>query len=173
MKIEGIIPGERIADSIFIIRGRKVMLDRALARLYGVKTQVLNQAVRRNIERFPADFMFQLTENELKNWMSQFVISNRERMGIRKLPFAFTEQGVAMLSSVLRSPRAIMVNVQIIRTFTKLRELLAENSHLRLKVEDMERRYDGQFKIVFEAMRQLLDDDASPNEEIGFKSGAS
>ena len=183
MEQAGIVPSERIAEKIHVIRGRKVMLDRDLADLYGVPTKILNRAVRRNIVRFPADFMFQLTSEEMKNWKSQIVISNfgedwpnlKSQIGtsswggMRKLPLAFTEQGVAMLSGVLNSPRAIAVNIQIIRTFTKLRELLAENGHLRLKIEAMERNYDKQFKIVFDAIRQLLTEPPVPNEEIGFK----
>ncbi len=170
MKNETIIPSERIADRIFLIRGKKVMLDRDLGRLYGVQTKALKQAVKRNLERFPEDFMFELSRDELENLRSQFVTSSGGWGGMRWLPYAFTEQGVAMLSSVLNSPRAIMVNIQIIRTFTKLRELLAENDHLRLKIEEMEKKYDEQFKIVFEAMRRLLDDEAGPETEIGFNS---
>jgi len=114
--------------------------------------------------------MFRLTGDELKNWKSQFVTSNSEKMGLRKLPLVFTEQGVAMLSSVLNSPRAIMVNIQIIRTFTKLRELLAQDGRLRLKLEAMELRYDKQFKVVFDAIRQLLSEPPSSTDEIGFKA---
>lgn len=192
MPQDTLIPGERIADRIHIIRGRKVMLDRDLAELYGVPTKVLNQAVRRNIERFPEDFMFKLSQDEAENLRSQFVTSSSEKDGddpsgqgepknlisqtvisswggLRQPPSAFTEQGVAMLSSVLRSPRAIMVNIQIIRTFTRLRELLAENEQLRLKLEAMERRYDASFKIVFDAIRQLLADPPSTTD-IGFKA---
>ncbi len=113
-----------IAEKIFLIRDQKVMIDRDLAELYGVETRILNQAVRRNIKRFPEDFMFQLTSEEMQNWISQIVISNREKMGFRKPPLAFTEQGVAMLSSVLKSDRAIIVNIKIIRVFTKLRTIL-------------------------------------------------
>lgn len=188
MPQDALISAERIADKIHIIRGRKVMLDRDLAALYGVPTKVLNQAVKRNTDRFPEDFMFQLTAAEYEDWISQTVISNPEmsqdkpenlksqfvtsnggRGGVRKLPSVFTEQGVAMLSSVLRSPRAIMVNIQIIRTFTKLRELLAENGQLRLKLEAMEMRYDASFKIVFDAIRRLIADPAPPDEGIGFR----
>ena len=126
-----IIPDSRIASRIFFIRGKKVMLDRDLAELYGVETRTLNQAVRRNPERFPSAFMFQLNVRELEIWISQIVISKSKNMGLRKRPLAFTEQGVAMLSSVLNSPRAIQVNIQIIRTFTKLRELIGSNRGLR------------------------------------------
>ncbi|MCE9586193.1 ORF6N domain-containing protein [Candidatus Uhrbacteria bacterium] len=164
-----VIPVERIESRIFLIRGQKVMLDRDLAELYGVKTQVLNQAVKRNSKRFPEDFMFQLTLNEAEYLISQIVISNIGRGGVRKPPLAFTEQGVAMLSSVLKSDRAILVNIQIIRTFTKLREMISENDHLRRKLEIIEKQYDEQFKIVFDVLRRLLDDEESTQPEIGFK----
>lgn len=164
-----IIPLERIESRIYVIRGKKVMLDRDLAGLYGVETKVLNQAVRRNLERFPEDFMFNLSEVELRNWKSQFVTSNREKMGMRYLPLVFTEQGVAMLSSVLKSQRAILVNIQIIRTFTRLREMISENDQLHRKLEIMEKQYDEQFKIVFDALRRLLEDEESPKPEIGFR----
>ncbi len=166
-----LVPVERIESKIFLIRGKKVMLDRDLAILYEVETRVLNQAVRRNIERFPEDFMFQLTKEEMKNWTSQIVITNKEKMGLRRRPYAFTEPGVAMLSSVLNSKRAIQVNIQIIRTFIKLRQLLLTHVELKRKIEAMERKYDQQFKVVFEAIRKLLE---SPVEEkrriIGFQS---
>ena len=124
------ITDDIIKSKIYSIRGQKVMLDRDLAILYGVETRMLNQTVKRNLKRFPVDFMFVLTPDEMKDWKSQFVISNKEKMGLRKPPLAFTEQGVAMLSSVLNSHRAIMVNIQIIRIFTRLRELLFENRDL-------------------------------------------
>src|ERR1700677_3832688 len=119
---------EAIISKIYVVRGKRIMLDRDLAQLYGVETRVLNQAVRRNERRFPDDFMFQLTRAEIENWMSQIVISNKERMGIRKLPLAFTEQGVVQLSSVLNSDTAIEVNIRIIRVFTRMRELLLRMS---------------------------------------------
>ena len=124
------IPNERIIKGIFLIRGVKVMIDRDLANLYGVETRSLNQAVRRNADRFPADFMFQLNQQETNIWKSQIVMSTAEKKGLRKKPLVFTEQGVAMLSSVLNSKRAIMVNIQIIRTFTQLRELLSTHKDL-------------------------------------------
>jgi hypothetical protein len=164
-----IVPFERVERRIYFIRGQKVMLDRDLAELYGVETKVLNQAVRRNNERFPMDFMFVLSEVELKNWRSQFVTSNREKMGLRYAPMVFTEHGIAMLSSVLKSERAILVNIQIIRTFTKLREMILENDQLRAKLEFLEKQYDEQFRIVFDALRRLLDDEESPKTEIGFR----
>lgn len=146
------------------------MFDRDLAELYGVRTMVLNQAVRRNISRFPEDFMFQLSDQEFRNWISQFVISNSDRMGLRKAPLVFTELGVAMLSGILKSDRAIAVHIQIIRTFHKLREMLAENDYLRRRIEAMELQYDQNFKVVFDAIRGLLDEKDMPKEEIGFKS---
>ncbi|MBI4138677.1 ORF6N domain-containing protein [Candidatus Uhrbacteria bacterium] len=163
-----LVPYERIESKIYLIRGQKVMLDRDLAVLYGVTTGALNQAVRRNLNRFPSDFMFKLTSTELKILISQTVISNEGRGGVRKEPLVFTEQGIAMLSSVLKSERAILVNIQIIRTFTKLREMIAQNADLRLKLEALEMRYDQQFKIVFDAIRLLLAEDETPPTEIGF-----
>jgi hypothetical protein len=164
-----LIPSEKIVSKIYIIRNKKVMLDRDLAELYGVKTMVLNQAVKRNIKRFPADFMFQLDKNEMEIWKSQIVISKSEKMGLRKLPLVFTEQGVAMLSSVLNSDRAINVNIQIIRTFTKIRELLSTNEALQRKMMDMERKYDGKIKEIFDTLGLLLEDKIKPKKEIGFK----
>lgn len=162
-----IIPSERIISKIYIIRNKKVMLDRDIAELYGVKTFVLNQAVKRNIKRFPPDFMFQLDKIEFGNLISQFVISRWG--GVRKLPFAFTEQGVAMLSSVLNSERAIEVNIQIIRTFTKLRELLATNEELHRKIMQMEERYDKKLKEIFSVLQLLVKEDKKPKIKIGFK----
>jgi len=157
------------------------MFDRDLAKLYGVKTMVLNQAVRRNISRFPEDFMFQLTKEEVKVWKSQIVISKSLRSQFvilekgrgrysKYLPYVFTEQGVAMLSSVLKSKQAIRVNIQIIRTFTKIREMIISNKALREKIEAMERKCDGHFKIVFEAIKQLIEKDKiEPTKIIGFR----
>jgi hypothetical protein len=162
------IPVEHLAEKIYLIRGMKVMLDRDLAGLYQVETRALKQAVRRNIERFPPDFMFELTAEELKNWRSQFVTSNGEKMGLRHLPMAFTEQGVAMLSSVLRSQRAIQVNIQIMRAFTRLRQMLAGYDELRNKIEEMEEKYDQSFQVVFEAIKRLLEVEAQPKRRIGF-----
>jgi len=164
---ELIIPSERIVSKIFIIRNRKVMLDRDLAELYGVKTGILNQAVKRNIKRFPPDFMFKLDRGEFENLKSQIVITRWG--GVRREPFAFTEQGVAMLSSVLNSDRAIKVNVQIIRTFAKLRELLATNEALQRRIMQMEQRYDKKLKEVFGILQLLLTEKDKPSEEFGFK----
>ncbi|OGX12644.1 MAG: DNA-binding protein [Omnitrophica bacterium RIFOXYB12_FULL_50_7] len=151
-----IIPNEKIEKSIFLIRGQKVMLDRDLAALYSVTTGALNQAVKRNLERFPPDFMFQLTPAEKENWISQTVISNREKMGIRRTPFAFTENGVAMLSSVLRSRKSVLVNIEIMRAFTRLREMIRSHKAIWKKIEEMEKKYDSHFKIVFDTLRQML-----------------
>lgn len=148
-----------VEEKIFLIRGKRVMLDRDLAKLYRVPTKVLNQAVKRNSSRFPEDFMFQLNEKEMENWKSQFVTSNSERMGIRKRPSAFTEQGVAMLSSVLSSERAIQVNIAIMRTFVKIKEMLSTNKELTHKLEALERKYekhDGEIQAIFRAIRELM-----------------
>jgi hypothetical protein len=165
----GLIPLERIENRILVLRGKKVMLDRDLAELYGVETKVFKQSVKRNLKRFPDDFMFELSLNEAQNLRSQFVTSSSGWGGSRYSPSAFTEQGVAMLSSILKSERAIMVNIQIIRTFTKLREMILENDQLRRKLEVMEKQYDEQFKMVFDALRRLLEDDGAPKPEIGFR----
>ena len=162
------IPVETITSKIYLIRGHKVMLDRDLAELYGVQTKVLKQAVRRNINRFPFDFMFELTKEELEDWRSQFVTSKSDKMGLRYTPMAFTEQGVAMLSSVLNSDRAIQVNIQIMRTFTRLRDMLTTHKDLKRKIEAMEEKYDENFQIVFEAIKQLFDDEAKPIRKIGY-----
>lgn len=149
-----IISQEAIQTKIFILRGKKIILDRDLAFLYGVPTKVFNQSVKRNIQRFPEDFMFQLNDVEFKNLRSQIVTSNWG--GQRYLPYAFTEQGIAMLSGVLNSERAIQVNIQIMRTFIKMREMLLNYKGLKEKIENMEKKYNRQFKVVFEAIRQLL-----------------
>jgi hypothetical protein len=163
-----LVPIELIASKIYLIRGIKVMLDRDLAELYGVETKVLKQAVRRNIDRFPVDFMFEMTEMEFEDWRSQFVTSKSDKMGLRYKPMAFTEQGVAMLSSVLRSKRAIHVNIQIMRAFTQLRKMLSTHKDLKRKFESMEKKYDEQFQIVFEAIKQLLTEEEKPKKRIGY-----
>ncbi len=166
-----IIPEERIINKIYLIRGKKVMFDRDLAELYGVETRILNRAVRRNIDRFPADFMFQLNKQELEIWKSQIGISNREKMGLRKTPLVFTEQGVAMLSAVLRSKRAVGVSIAIVRTFVKLREIIATNKQLQIKIEKMENAYSENFKVIFMAIKKLMvTSEEEPVQEIGFKS---
>lgn len=161
---------ERISESILWLRGQKVMLSHDLAILYGVETKVLMQAVRRNAERFPEDFVFQLEKQEVVNLKSQFVTSSWG--GARRaLPYAFTEQGVAMLSSVLRSPRAIQVNIEIMRAFVKLRRLLATNAELARKLTALESKYDAQFKVVFDAIRELMKPpEPGSKRPIGFTS---
>jgi hypothetical protein len=153
---------------ILLVRGERVMLDADLAELYGVETKVLVQAVKRNAARFPSDFMFQLTSDELRNLRSQTVTSSSAHGGRRYAPYAFTEQGVAMLSSVLHSPRAIAVNIEIMRTFVKLRELLATHTDLARKLATLEKKYDSQFRLVFDAIRELMTPPAKPKRRIGF-----
>jgi hypothetical protein len=150
-----IIASERIERSILLLRGRRVLLDVELAALYGVETRVLNQAVKRNRDRFPADFMFQLTQPEARLLRSQIVIL-KQGQNLKYRPYAFTEQGVAMLSSVLHSPRAIRVNIEIMRAFVRLRQMLNSHAELAPKLNDLERRDDSQFKVVFDAIRQLM-----------------
>jgi len=157
----------KISRNILFIRGEKVILDFALAELYKVETKVLKQSVKRNIKRFPSDFMFELNDKEFANLRSQFVTSSWG--GLRYKPFAFTEQGVAMHSSVLKSDRAIEVNIGIMRTFVQLRKLIETNKDLSLKIDAIESRYDEQFKIVFDAIRQLMSEDIKPKKKIGFK----
>jgi phage regulator Rha-like protein len=162
-----IIPQEIIQNKIFLIRGKKVMLDKDLAELYGVKTEQLTRQVRRNIDRFPEDFLLQLTHEEFTNLISHFGRSSWG--GTRKFPFAFTEHGSLMLSSVLKSKQAIRVNIQIMRTFTKLREMLNSHKELRRKIEDMEKKYDYQFGVVFDAIKQLLEPPGKHKNPIGFR----
>ena len=165
----GLVPRERIERSILFLRGKKVMLDRDLAKLYGVQAKALVQAVKRNPDRFPKDFMFRLSWKEAQNSRSQFV-TLKQGHNIKYLPYAFTEQGVAMLSSVLRSKTAIRVNIQIMRVFSKIRHLLDTHTKLKKKIEEMEQKYDGQFKIVFDALRELLTPPApKPKGPIGFQ----
>ena len=165
------IVASKISQKIYFLRGHRVMLSTDLARLYGVEVRALIQAVQRNIERFPADFLFQLTADEHKNLKSQFVISSWG--GARTAPYAFTEQGVAMLSSVLRGPRAVQVNIAIMRTFVRLREMLATNQKLRRKIEDMEKRYDAKLQIVFATIESMLEDEDLPKHGIGFHAPAT
>ena len=173
-----IIPSERIVNKIFLIRNVKVMLDRDLAELYGVETKRLKERVKRNIKRFPDDFMFELTKVEFESLRSQ--IATSKRGGTRYMPMAFTEQGVAMLSTVLNSGRAIQINIQIMRAFTQLRKALSSHEELKRKIEDIEKKYDKkfriideQFKIVFEAfedIKQLFAKEQKSKKEIGFKN---
>jgi len=166
-----IIPSERIVNKIYIVRNRKVMLDKDLAEIYGVPTKVLNQAVKRNIKRFPGDFMFRVDKKEFEILKSQIVTSSWG--GTRNMPYAFTEQGVAMLASVLNSSRAIAVNIQIIRTFVKMRELMAANVALQRKIASLERKYglhDAKIKKVFDILNLLLlEEKDNSKQEIGFK----
>lgn len=163
-----VVVEERIERKIYLIRGQKVMLDRDLAALYEVETKALKQAVHRNIERFPEDFMFVLNKEELANWRSQFVTSNADKMGLRHLPMAFTEQGVSMLSSVLRSKRAIDVNIAIMRTFVKLRKMLESHEKLAKKLAEMEGKYDERFRMVFEVLNELMAAPEPQEKKIGF-----
>ena len=170
-KVAGLIPIERIQNFIFLVRGEKVMLDTDLAELYGVETRLLIQAVKRNADRFPDDFTFQLTPQEVANLRSQIVISSSAHGGRRYLPYAFAEQGVAMLSSVLRSGRAVQVNVAIMRAFVSLRRLLATNETLSRKFAELERKLEGHdeaIKTLFDAIRELMLPPAKPKREIGF-----
>jgi len=165
-----LIPVEMIERKIYLIRGHKVMLDSDLAELYGVETFNLNKAVKRNIDRFPSDFMFQLTIEEAETLRFQIGISKTGgRGGRRYLPYVFTEQGVAMLSSVLNSKRAVHVNIAIMRAFVKLREMLASHKDLARKLEQMEKKYDAQFKVVFDAIRQLMTPPETKKRKIGFE----
>jgi hypothetical protein len=167
-KNTALIPVERIEKRIFLIRGHKVMLSNDLAELYEVEPRILVQAVKRNIDRFPEDFMFQLSQEEFSILKSQIVISSWG--GLRRAtPYAFTEQGVAMLSSVLRSKRAIQVNIEIMRAFVRLRRLLASHADLARKLEALEKKYDAQFKVVFDAIRQLMTPPETKRRPIGFR----
>lgn len=173
------ITDEAVISKIYFIRGKKIMLDRDLAIMYGVETRRLNEQVRRNKLRFPEDFMFQLTQKELENWMSQIATSNKEKMGLRKMPYAFTEQGVAMLSSVLNSKTAIEVNIQIIRIFTRIREVLLTHKDVLIKLEQLEKKlilqeetskkHENEIQIIFKALKELLNPPAQPRKQIGFK----
>jgi hypothetical protein len=173
-----IVPEEIIQNKIMLIRDKKVLLDKDLAVLYEVTTKQLNQAVRRNIKRFPQDFMFQLTKEEVprsqsvilkRSNRSQSVTGSEKHRNIKYQPYAFTELGVAMLSSVLNSERAVQMNIQIMRTFTKLREIVATHSELRDKIEKMEMQYDKNFRVVFDAIRQLISEPEKPRKKIGFQ----
>jgi len=160
---------ERIERTIYLIRGEKVMLDRDLAELYEVQTKALNQAVRRNSNRFPDDFMFQLSEKEVADLnRSQFVTGSEKHRDPRFRPYAFTEHGVAMLSTVLRSKRAIIVNIEIMRAFVKLRQMLASNAELSRRFDELESKYDKQFKVVFDAIRQLMAPPDPKRRPLGF-----
>jgi len=164
--MKALMPAVLIERKIYFIRGLKVMLSTDLADLYGVESRVLVQAVKRNSERFPEDFMFQLTNQEIANLKSQFVISSWG--GRRAAPYAFTEQGVAMLSGVLNSKRAVQVNIAIMRAFVKLREMISSNKELAKKLIELEKKYDMQFKVVFDAIRELMKHPEPKEKKIGF-----
>lgn len=165
--MKSIIPTETIENKIFLIRGQKVMLDRDLAALYGVKTKYLNQQVNRNIERFPSSFMFRLTTEETTE-----LVANCNRFASLKhsrfAPYAFTEHGVAMLASVLKSKIAVKISIRIIETFIRIRQIISGNNELSRRLDEIEKKYDAQFKIVFDAIRELMSPAYSPKKQIGF-----
>ena len=169
-----VVAEEAIISKIYLIRGQKVMIDRDLAELYGVETKQLKRQVRRNIDRFPEDFMFELSDEEFQEWRSQFGTSNEgDKMGLRYAPYVFTEQGVAMLSSVLNSERAISVNIQIMRIYSKLREMLLTHKDILLKLEQLERKitgHDEDIQLIFKYLKQLLTPtEQSERRRIGFR----
>lgn len=167
--MRAIVSREAIEQKIYLIRGQKVMLDSDLALLYGVETFNLNKAVKRNIDRFPPDFMFQITKDEMEVLIFQPGISKASgRGGRRYLPYAFTEQGVAMLSTVLKSERAVQVNIAIMRAFVKLREIVASNKDLAKRLDELEKKYDAQFRVVFDAIRELMTPADEDKKKIGF-----
>jgi hypothetical protein len=163
-----LIPSERIERSILLIRGHKVMLDRDLAALYGAATKVFNQAVKRHAARFPDDFMFQLTWDEADEFLRSQSVTLKRGQHRKYRPYALTEQGVAMLSSVLNSERAIKVNIEIMRAFVRLRQMLASHADLARKLEQLEKKYDKQFAVVFDAIRQLMEPPAPEGREMGY-----
>jgi hypothetical protein len=164
-----LVPVETITSKIVEIRGLRVMLDADLAALYGVETKRLNEAVKRNISRFPPDFMFRLTEEEVGSLRSQIATSNAGRGGRRYQPFAFTEQGVAMLSSVLNSERAVAVNIEIMRAFVRVRQMMAAHADLVRRVDELEAKYDDHFRVVFEAIRLIMEPPPEgPTRRFGF-----
>ena len=175
--VSSFIPDERIVAKIYLIREQKVMFDRDLAELYGVETRALKQQVKRNLSRFPDDFMFELTNEELENWRSQIVISNSEKMGLRYLPMVFTEHGVLMLSSVLKSKQAISVNIQIMRIFTRIRQMLTENQNIKVEIEEIKKKLSNQDKnieLVFNYLDELItkEENKTPRKAIGFKTNS-
>ncbi len=163
---ESVVIREIIEERIFLLRGNKIMLDFHLAELYGTETKIIKRAVKRNKLRFPEDFCFELTQKEWENLRYQFGTSKWG--GIRYIPFAFTEQGVSMLSSVLRTKKAVQINIQIMRTFVQLRKIIALHKELSEKLEQLEKRHDTQFKIVFDALRELMNPPEKPKRRIGF-----
>ncbi len=173
-KNELLLPDEVIMSKIYLLRGRKVMLDRDLAKLYGVQTKVLKQAVKRNIDRFPEDFMFEMTKDEFENWRSQFVTSGSDKIGLRYSPYCFTEQGVTMLSCILNSKRAIQLNIQIVRIFTKLREALSDSLAMKLEFEKIKKQlkeHDTNIQEIFTYLDELIKEQEKPGprKRIGFR----
>ena len=166
------VADEAIMNKIYVVRGQKVMIDRNLAELYEVETKRLKEAVRRNTNRFPADFMFEMNKKEFANWRTQNATSKEDRQGLRYAPFCFTEQGVTMLSCVLNSDRAVDVNIQIIRIFTKMKEMLLTHKDILLKMQKVEKKltaHDEDIRLIFEALKQLLNPPQEPGKRIGFK----
>jgi phage regulator Rha-like protein len=168
MEKKDLLPQEIIESKIYLIRGKKVMMDRDLAVLYGVETKVLNQAVKRNPQRFPDDFMFRLSGEEIRDLLRSQSVTLKRGQHYKYLPYVFTENGVAMLSTVLNSEKAIQVNIQIMRTFTRLKEIMLSHKDLSRRLDDLETKYDGQFRVVFEAIRQLMAPPLKPKRKIGF-----
>ena len=171
---QSLLSEENITTKIYLIRNQKVMLDRDLALLYGIETRVLKQAVRRNISRFPEDFMFELNKSEFKNWRSQFVTSNSDKMGLRHSPMAFTEHGVLMLSSVLKSDKAIQTNIQIMRIFTKVREMLLDTTEIKIDILQIQKKlenHDKNIELVFSYLDELTEKKETATEriKIGYK----
>ena len=166
------IPDEVIINKIYVIRGQKVMLDRDLAELYDVQTRRLKEQVRRNISRFPEEFMFELTKEELEEWRTEYASSNRDVMGIRIAPFVFTEHGILMLSSILSSEKAIQMNIQIIKTFVQLRRIANNYEGLMDKIQQMESQNNEQFSEIYEVLQRLLSKpEEKPRTQIGYKAG--
>lgn len=166
------VPTEHVESAIFLIRGEKVILDSDLAALYGVSTARLNQQVNRNLDRFPSDFMFRLSKEEFKDLMLQNATSKKGRGGRRKLPYAFTEHGAIMAANVLNSKQAVQASLQVVRAFVKLRQMLVSNVELARKLEQLENKYDKRFKIVFDAIRQLMTPPPVKAKQIGFRPKA-
>jgi hypothetical protein len=171
MKSQSLIPAENLMNKILVIKNQKIILDRDLAQLYNVETRTLKQAVRRNLKRFPKDFMFQLSKEEFHNWRSQTVMSKSEEKGLRYSPFAFTEQGVAMLSSVLKSESAIEVNILIMRAFVKLREIISTHKKVADRLKELENKFkdhDDQITQIIQVINQLMTPPYPPKKKIGF-----
>ncbi|MEO8086178.1 MAG: ORF6N domain-containing protein [Bacteroidota bacterium] len=173
MKKQIAISDKKIIEKNYLVRGQKIMIDRDLALLYNVQTKVLKQAAKRNRERFPDDFMFEMSRQEFQNWRSQFVTSkSKDKMGLRYSPYCFTEQGVAMLSSVLKSKKAIEVNIQIIRIFTRMRRAIASHKDILLKLSELEKKVsknDKEIHVIFEALKQLIPQPITERKRMGYK----